>query len=194
VVVAGGWLVGPGRADLLASAIADAVAAHDREHPLDRGLAPSVLADRLGLPTPELVGALVRPPLRVAGGRVRGTEDDLPATLVRALEELAADLAEHPFVAPTADRLRVLGLDRRSLAAAARAGRLLRLDESVVLLPGADTDAVRLLADLPQPFTASQARELLGTSRRVVLPLLDHLDRRGLTRRLPDDRRLLADG
>ena len=33
------------------------------------------------------------------------------------------------------------------------------------------------------------ARERLGSTRRVVLPLLDRLDRAGLTRRLPDDRR-----
>ena len=32
---------------------------------------------------------------------------------------------------------------------------------------------------------------ILGTSRRVALPLLQHLDRRRLTRRLPDDRRTL---
>ena len=43
------------------------------------------------------------------------------------------------------------------------------------------------------PFTASEARSRLGTSRRVVLPLLEHLDRVGLTRRLPDDRRLIVE-
>jgi selenocysteine-specific elongation factor len=58
-----------------------------------------------------------------------------------------------------------------------------------VLLPGADRLAVAELGRLPQPFTASEARSRLGTSRRVVLPLLEHLDRAGLTRRLPDDRR-----
>ncbi|WP_269778334.1 SelB C-terminal domain-containing protein [Rhodococcus rhodochrous] len=29
----------------------------------------------------------------------------------------------------------------------------------------------------------------MGTTRRVVLPLLDRLDKAGRTRRLPDDRR-----
>ena len=47
------------------------------------------------------------------------------------------------------------------------------------------------LAALEQPFTTSQARTALGTSRRVVLPLLAHLDRTGRTLRLPDDRRRL---
>jgi selenocysteine-specific elongation factor len=51
--------------------------------------------------------------------------------------------------------------------------------------------ALERLAGLPQPFSASQARAALGTSRRVALPLLAHLDRTGRTVRLPDDRRRL---
>ena len=41
-----------------------------------------------------------------------------------------------------------------------------------------------ILAALPQPFTTSQARNALGSSRRVVIPLLEHPDARGWTRRL----------
>ncbi len=67
--------------------------------------------------------------------------------------------------------------------------RVLRLAPGVVLLPDAAERAVDALVDLPQPFTTSAARSRLGTSRRVVLPLLEHLDRARLTRRLPDDRR-----
>ncbi len=44
--------------------------------------------------------------------------------------------------------------------------------------------AMRVLAGLPQPFTLSQARQALGTTRRVAVPLLEHLDGRGWTRRL----------
>ena len=43
---------------------------------------------------------------------------------------------------------------------------------------------MRVLAGLPQPFTMSQARQALGTSRRVAVPLLEHLDDRGWTRRV----------
>ena len=62
---------------------------------------------------------------------------------------------------------------------------------SVVLLPGAAEEAVRVLAALPQPFTLSAARQALGTTRRVAVPLLELLDRQGATRRLPDDRRVV---
>ena len=64
-----------------------------------------------------------------------------------------------------------------------RAGRLLRLPDDVVLLPTAPALAMRVLAGLPQPFTTSDARQALGTTRRVVIPLLEHLDDRGWTRR-----------
>ncbi|MBR7503197.1 SelB C-terminal domain-containing protein, partial [Mycobacterium tuberculosis] len=45
------------------------------------------------------------------------------------------------------------------------------------------------LAGLDQPFTTSQARRALGTTRRVVIPLLEHLDSRGWTRRLDGSHR-----
>jgi selenocysteine-specific elongation factor len=48
-----------------------------------------------------------------------------------------------------------------------------------------------VLADLPEPFTLSEARRALGTTRRVAVPLLELLDRRGITARLPDDTRRL---
>jgi selenocysteine-specific elongation factor len=61
--------------------------------------------------------------------------------------------------------------------------------EGVVLLPDAVERAATVLGALPQPFTTSEARQALGTSRRVVIPLLELLDRRRVTARLPDDRR-----
>ena len=94
-------------------------------------------------------------------------------------------------MAPEAGRLRELGLDPRAIAAAARAGLLLRVTEQIVLAPGAKAQAARMLAGLPQPFTTAEARQALGTTRRVAIPLLEYLDRAGITQRLPDDRRRL---
>ena len=51
--------------------------------------------------------------------------------------------------------------------------------------------AAETLAGLPQPFTAAEARQALNTTRRVVIPLLEYLDRAGATQRLPDSRRLI---
>jgi selenocysteine-specific elongation factor len=126
-------------------------------------------------------------------GRIVGPAGvGLPAEIRAGVEAVRADLAEAPFVAPEAYRLAELGLGRRELAAAARAGALLRVADGIYLLPGADSAAAAVLAGLPQPFTLSEARRALGTTRRVAVPLLELLDARGLTRRDPDDRRILA--
>src|SRR5207244_798254 len=61
----------------------------------------------------------------------------------------------------------------------------------VVLAPDAQARAATILAGLPQPFTTAEARQALGTTRRVAIPLLEYLDRTGITQRLPDDRRRL---
>ncbi len=192
VVVAGGWVMSRGRAQQTKDEIVQAVSEHDRARPLDRGLPLSVLAERLDLPSPKLVAAVLEEPMRLVGGRVLGSADDaLPAEVEQALAALAEDLSASPFSAPTADRLCDLRLDPARLAAAASSGRLLRIAPGIVLLPDADRRAIEVLSDLPQPFTTSEARSRLGTTRRVVLPLLEHLDRARLTRRLPDDRRMV---
>jgi selenocysteine-specific elongation factor len=112
--------------------------------------------------------------------------------VARAIDAVRADLATAPFQAPDADRLAALGLGTREIGAAVRAGVLFRVADGIVLLPGAVEDAVRRLRTLPQPFTLSQARQALGTTRRVAVPLLELLDRRGDTRRLADHRRALS--
>lgn len=194
VVRVGRWLMSADRAERARAQILQAVTAHDRARPFDRGLPLAVLSERIGLPSPGLVEAVLREPLHLVGGMVLASNDDvIPAEVEQALAALTGDLTERPFAAPAADRLRELGLDVARVAVAAKAGRLLRLAPGVVLLPDAAGQAVDVLGELPQPFTVGQARTRLGSSRRVVLPLLQHLDRAGLTRRLPDDRRVVID-
>ena len=84
--------------------------------------------------------------------------------------ELEARLRAEPFHAPESKELAALRLGARELAAAERAGRVLRLRDGVVLLPTAPALAMWALASLDQPFTTSQARQTLGTTRRVAIP------------------------
>ncbi|PSL05920.1 selenocysteine-specific elongation factor [Haloactinopolyspora alba] len=160
-------------------------------HPLEPGPPVDVVRQALGLPDRALVHALVEPPLTMNDGRVVRASDaaDLPPHMTDALEQLRADLREHPFVAPDHARLTALGLGPAELAAAERAGALVRVAPGVVLLPENIAEAAAELALLPQPFTVARARTALATTRRVAVPLLEHLDQAGLTRRLPDDRR-----
>jgi selenocysteine-specific elongation factor len=97
-----------------------------------------------------------------------------------------------PFAAPEAYDLAELGAGNRQLAAAVRTGLLVQLAPTVVLRADAPGRAALVLAALPQPFTLSEARRALDTTRRVAVPLLELLDRRGVTRRLPDDRRTMG--
>ena len=186
---AGPWLVSPALVGAMAERLVPLVEEHARTHPLDPDVPLTVLADRLRLPSPDLVVPLVRAPLQVVGGRVRSPGAGLPTAVAAAVDVVRRELEAAPFAAPTADRLRELGLDDRALGAAERAGLLWRVAPGLVLLPGAAEAAAARLALLEQPFTTSAARQDLGTSRRLVLPLLDRLDRAGLTRRLADDRR-----
>jgi selenocysteine-specific elongation factor len=214
-VIVGDWLADPGRWSGLRRQLAEVVTAHARRDPLAIGMPPEAARAALGLPDRALVEALARAPadpgeppgVRLSGGYLVGgdaqpapdhrarssgePQPSLPAQVEAGVRAVLADLAGAPFMAPEAGRLRELGLDPRAIGAAARAGLLLRVTEQIVLAPGAETDAARVLARLPQPFTAAEARQVLGTTRRVAIPLLEYLDRAGITQRLPDDRRRL---
>jgi selenocysteine-specific elongation factor len=146
----------------------------------------------------ELAAGLLRPRRAAADGPQPATAmrsvsgspaAALPEPAAAGVRAVLGDLAAAPFRAPDATRLAELGLDTKALAAAARAGLLTRLGGQIVLAPAACTQAAAILARLPQPFTAAEARQALDSTRRTVIPLLEHLDRAGITQRLPDDRR-----
>jgi selenocysteine-specific elongation factor len=196
--VVGEWLADPRHWADLADRLGEAVTAQAAREPLAPGLTVEAARAAIGLPDRRLVDALIRPPLRLREGLVQvvdagaGSDAQLSAALAAAVKILLADLAAAPFASPDADRLRHLGLDLRAITAAERAGLLLRVSDQIVLAPGADALASRILAGLPQPFTAAEARRALQTTRRVAIPLLEFLDRAGVTQRLPDDRRRLV--
>jgi selenocysteine-specific elongation factor len=191
--VAGDWLADAVHWAALRERLAQEVRAYAAGHPLEAGAPVEALRHRLDLPDRSLVEALATPPLAHRAGRIApATAADLPAPLAAALDALADDLRDRPYHAPEAARLAALGLGPREVAAAVRAGALVRLADGIVLPPAAVERAPAVLATLPQPFTVAEARKALATTRRVVLPLLDLLDRRGTTRRLPDDRRELS--
>lgn len=189
-VGAEGWLMSDERASAAAAAAVEAVREHAATAPLEPPLTLAALAQRLELPAAGLAAHVVGPPLSVVAGRVRlDGAQDVPEPVRQAVAALREELAGAPFAAPAADRLGALGLSEQVRGAAVRAGLLIQPVPGIVLLAGADDAAAVRLAELPQPFTVSEARAHLGTSRRVALPLLAHLDRTGRTRRLPDDRR-----
>lgn len=180
-VAVGDWLVSADQARAWRARLGELAAAPE-------GILAGEAAQRIGVPDLALIDALVQAPLSMRGGRVVATTE-VAEQLRGPLESLRAWWAEGAFRAPDQEQLRALGLDDRALAVLARDGAVLALGGGIVLAPGADRDAVAVLGDLAQPFTVSEARRALDTTRRVVLPLLAQLDRAGLTLRLADDRR-----
>ncbi|MGX0886118.1 selenocysteine-specific elongation factor [Kocuria rhizophila] len=185
VVSTGQWWIHAPRLEEWATRLRAAVeAAHERE-PLAPGLSRGAARTVLGEPGAHVLAAVVdRAGLADRDGylAVPGRPGGLGAA-EQGVAALEARLRAQPFAAPEAHDLDALRLGPRELAAAQRLGRLLRLPGDVVLLPTAPALAMRELARLPQPFTTSQARQAWGTTRRVAIPLLEHLDARGWTRR-----------
>lgn len=207
----GGWLVHAPALQAWVTAAKEVVAKQLAAQPMAPGVPVKAVVEALRRVDPPLpsagaqptaspgsgtgIGALVAEVIRRAGleaadGVVRppGHRADLgPAEA--GVAEVERRLKANPFDAPEADDLRALCLGARELAVAEKAGRVLRLGDGVVVSPRTPAQAMRLLAGLDQPFTTSQARRALGTTRRVVIPLLEHLDSRGWTRRLDGSHR-----
>ncbi|PZS26969.1 MAG: selenocysteine-specific translation elongation factor [Pseudonocardiales bacterium] len=193
VPAVGDWAVEPAHWAVLRERLFAVVSDYRVGHPLEHGLPVEAARHRLDLPDLRLVHALVEAPLGIADGRITAGTPALPPSIEAAVGAVLRDLADRPYSAPEAHRLAELGLGHRELAAAARAGALARIADGVYLLPAAVDGAGEVLAGLPQPFTVSAARAALGTTRRVAVPLLELLDARGRTERLPDNRRRLVE-
>ena len=159
---------------------------HAQDNPLAAGMPRKAAMDALDLQEDALLGiAVAAAKVEQADGvlRLPGHKVDLGAAET-SVAKLEAWLADDPFAAPEADELQELRLGAKQLAAAENAGRLLRLGQGIVLLPGAPEEAKKRIAQLEQPFTLSAARKALSTTRRVAIPLLEYLDEQGITRRL----------
>lgn len=196
VVAVGDWLVvEPQWADWT-GALQEAVKAWAKAHPLQPAMPAGAVSHALGLPDASFVAPLVAgvADLTVDGDGVHARDSAavLPAEIRSALDDLAERLTTRPFDVPEAHELASAGLTDRYLAVATKRGDLVRVAHGIYLRPSALARAVELLAQLPQPFTVSEARQALGTTRRVAVPLLELLDRQRATRRVDDQRREIA--
>lgn len=197
VQVVGDWLVDPTTWKRWQERLRAAVDERARSSPLDPRLSLDAARRLVELPERGLLVALAEAAgLSLADGRVSrpGTDTSGLGSAEPGLAQLEQHLVENPFAAPEKPDLDRWGLSVRELAAAERTGRVVRLAADVVLLPTGPAQAMRVLAGLPQPFTTSQARQALGTTRRVAIPLLEHLDKRGWTLRLDGGHRQVRRG
>jgi selenocysteine-specific elongation factor len=144
----------------------------------------------------EVVEALVADGRLVADGpalRSPGHGIRLDPAQRALLERVEAALGEAGVGLLGEAALRELGADRKATAL------LVRLGVLVAVVPGGylgsstlEAAVATLRRSFPdgRPFAATEAREALGTTRRTAIPLLEHLDRTGVTVRTGDLRRL----
>jgi selenocysteine-specific elongation factor len=192
-----------------AAEVLAAVEAHHRADPSSPGLpaqAARAAAHRSQAPAPapawpgaagaEVVEVLVAegglvadgPVLRRPGHGVRldPAQQALRARVEAALEEAGVGLLSEPALGE-------LGADRKATALLVRLGVLVPIAPGGYLgRPALEEAVATLRRRFPggRPFAATEAKEALGTTRRTVIPLLEHLDRTGVTIRQGDLRRL----
>jgi selenocysteine-specific elongation factor len=207
-------LVGDGRAIALGDALVsreafEALATHalricaqaHRKTPLRAGASREEVRSALGLPPKRFAALALR---LVADARLaeRGSSLALPSHQPQLSEDqerhwlsARAALAKDPLQPPSPAQLETEhGVDRELIAALAERGDVVRIGTEAVFLPEAVTRFARAVVDelaASGSITVARARDLSGSSRKHVLPLLQFLDDRGLTRRQGDDRILV---
>jgi selenocysteine-specific elongation factor len=195
--LASGWFARD-RWESLLSRLTTSLEVYHQAQPLRRGMPKEELRSRTGIPADVFAEVLGR--LRDEGVIVDWGGEVAAATHRRSLTPeqesmIAAFLAElelQPFnPPPLADLLRRHQLTPAILQYLVADRRIVRVNEDTVFARSAYEAAVtRLRTHLIEhrTLTVAAARDVLGSSRRYVLPLLEWLDAQKITRRVGDDR------
>jgi selenocysteine-specific elongation factor len=187
-VIARDWLIATTQWDAWSRELLAAVDSWAAAHPLQPGLPRRAAVQQVGLPDATILDFLVRklPDLALDGDGLHRhyAQATLPPAIERELDRLVARLRGDLFAAADSSELAAAGLTEKYMAAAVKEGRLVQVGKGIYLLPAALDEALRRLAELPQPFTMSEARQALVTTRRVAVPLLELLDRTRRTYRV----------
>ena len=187
--------------ETLATHVARICAKAHRTTPLRAGASREEVRSALGLPAKRF-NALVEHLVAEKRLAERGSTLALPSHRPQLSEDqerrwvsARAALAKEPLQPPSPSQLEAEhGLDREMVAALAERGDVVRIGTEAVFLPAAVTRFARVVVDelaVSRTITVARARDLSGSSRKHVLPLLQFLDDRGLTRRQGDDRILV---
>ncbi|HEX6330042.1 MAG TPA: selenocysteine-specific translation elongation factor [Actinomycetota bacterium] len=143
--------------------------------PADGDLADVLVEDLAGSGVLARTGATVRLP------------SHRPGVATEEVDRIAATVAAGEPSPPTIADLRRSGVPAETIEAAIRAGALIRVGPELVMTPGFVDKAVEVVRSTgSRGITVSEVRRQLGTTRKYAVPLMEHLDRSGLTRRSGD--------
>ncbi len=204
LVLAGEWLMESDWWIKLRRSAADAIDAKHRTDPNHAGLALGELRAAAGMNLPDpalfetLVADLCRADFEQAGVLIRRRKHQptLPPHLEAAAARLRAALAAKPLEPPSRKELAPDSATQQALRFLLQTGEAVELGAEVVLLAEfyrRVTEQIRKLIAQNGAATVSEIRQAIGSSRRVVVPLLEKLDRDGITRREGDKRVLRAE-
>jgi len=170
--------------------------AYHRRHPLRPGMGREELRSFLRLDARVFNGLLARAAreglLVEQSATVRLPEHQvrLNAEQQRAVDELLARFRRDPQTPPsTKESIAAVGEEVLSVLLAR--GDLVQVSPEVLFLASTYEEMVRRVREHIQKegsITLAQARDLLQTSRKYAQGLLEHLDERGVTRRVGDER------
>jgi selenocysteine-specific elongation factor len=173
--------------------------ADHRNHPDHAGLDLDRLRSAFASYSPEIVDALIvdlcRSDFVRAGAIVRRSSHRaaLPDEIQTIADEICARLSEKPFDPPSRQQLVANDRAQQALRFLLEEKEVIQISDDLVLSRVAFENiknAIAVFISRNGAATVSQLRQALGSSRRVMVPLLERLDRDGFTRRIGDERTL----
>jgi len=182
--------------DLINSAARIIDRAHE-QNPERRGVDVSELRAELEIQSDKLFSAVILELTRNGFARSENQigrvshRPSLPPELVTAAENIRATLSAKPFDPPDRKAFSQNRHVQQALRFLIDQGEIVEISSEIVVHREADEqmqNAVTELLSKHGSATASQVRQKIGTSRRVIIPFLEYLDRIGVTRRIGDDR------
>ncbi|MHB8522195.1 MAG: selenocysteine-specific translation elongation factor [Limisphaerales bacterium] len=200
-IVAADWVADHAWWQGLRRRAAETVDAAHRAHPERVGLPLSELraAAEADLPAPEVFEALLtdlcQKDFATVGTAIRRASHRpaLPPQLQAAGARIRAALSAKPLEPPSRKELAPDAVAQQALRFLIDTGEAIDLGPELVLLVehcNRATEAVKKFLRERGAATVSELRQVVGTSRRIMVPLLERLDRDGVTRR-EGDRRVL---
>jgi selenocysteine-specific elongation factor len=115
----------------------------------------------------------------------------LPLELLSAAENIRAALSASRFDPPDSKEFSQGRKLQQALRFLIDKGEIVEISKEIVVLREAAEQMQNTIADFLSEkgsATASQLRQKIGTTRRVIIPFLEYLDRAGVTRRIGDER------
>ena len=170
-----------------------------KKHPERRGLELNELRAELKKISPTIFDALIfdlcrKDFVRTGAMISRGSHHaSLSAELKPAAEKIRAALGARPFDPPGRKEVAKDAATEKALKFMTDQGEVIEISDEIVLLRSSLDQMQTTVSDFilaNGPSTASQLREKLESSRRVIIPFLEYLDRIGLTERAGDVRKL----